>query len=164
VELSPVSTPQRREQASLFKIAQTAVRATQVVLHGEILATRAPEFTLSGVVPTAAHNLAQNVAAPGRVKYDRPNLINDLVGSGNTPRRSPLLAADGSVSERRWLSLSRPSGHPADGRLASLMDETQEQRELQGRLPNVREHAEAGPCGTSLVPPGPSRPRHRESR
>ena len=28
-------------------------------------------------------------------------------------RWSPLLAADGSVSKRRWLSLSRPSGHRA---------------------------------------------------
>jgi hypothetical protein len=31
------------------------------------------------------------------------------------------------------------------------MDDTQERRDLQGRLPNARDDAEAVPCGTSFL-------------
>ena len=54
-------------------------------------------------------------------RWHVPDLCDTHVRRHVRYRRSPLLAADGSVSKRRWLSLCRPSGHRAGNR-ASFPD------------------------------------------
>ena len=71
-------------------------------------------------------------------RWHVPDLCDTHVRRHVGHRRSPRLAADGSVSKRRWLSLSRPSGHRAGNR-ASFPDGRK--GALGGGAPGIARHA-----------------------
>jgi hypothetical protein len=130
-----ISTPRSRRSDARLLLAQAlpkrAAPRTWLPLRTEAVAQTPARVDLLW----PAHGGRTRREEPGR-----ENHATTYVSRPASPESCPL-----SPSHRGWLCA--PHNHPD---LRDSLDDTQERRELRGRLPNARDDAEAVPCGTSF--------------